>query len=136
MSWEWNASAEGGEYAYQHIHRMKRDDLCACLAEFAANEKQPDDWEAEDACCDSWDEYRRFSSTCFDEEEYERVYAELKGSCLVVETLADTLWSKVEDWATCDNEGFRVHVCPFGCHTVSLDCPAEEEDDAEPQRRI
>jgi len=40
MSWEWNASGEGGENAYQNIHNLSREVLCECLAEFAANEKQ------------------------------------------------------------------------------------------------
>lgn len=60
------------------------------------------------------------------EEKYNTAWQEAIE--LSADTLADYIWERTSDYATCENGGFDAHCCPFGCacHFVSF---SEEEDE-------
>lgn len=37
------------------------------------------------------------------------------------DVLAARVWTRAEDFSTCDNGGYDAHVCPYGCHTVPFE---------------
>ena len=114
MSWEWSHTNEAYEDAYQNLHDLDRETLCAILAE----------WDMEIFNEGSYDKYNaRYEFLRDDDTETN-------------ETLADTIWLQcAEDqeingsWfgRTCDNGGFNAWVCPHGCHTVPFDRKDTEE---------
>jgi len=124
MSWSWSYSQEGYQNIHDNIHRMSREDLIVCLAEFAAHEKRPEDWDDEED--GDWEEYRMMHEP-FDDAEFEKVKKRLTESCLDAETFADEVSRKAAEYAVSDNGGFNAYVCPYGCHTVSLDPPEDEK---------
>lgn len=126
MAWTWSYTEEGYQNVHDNIHRMSREELIVCLAEFAAHEKCPEDWDDEED--GDWQEYR-MTHEPFDNTEFEAVKKRLTESCLQVDTLANEVSRKATEFATCTNGGFEAWVCPSGCHTVSLDPPEDQGED-------
>jgi hypothetical protein len=110
MAWEWSFSEEGYSTIYENIHKMSREDLIVCLAEFAMYE-HGGETEQDDL------------------DEYTRKQLDLEVGPFVQETLADLVWDKASSWdyRTCDNGGHFAWVCPYGCHKVPLDLEEIEQ---------
>ena len=125
MSWEWSYTQEGIQNIRDNIGTMSREDLIECLSEFhAAKNPKPDDWDGTES---EWQESQAGGDTYFDNDDFKKKTDELTKFCLDQETLADVLFDEAEQLRTCENGGHRAWVCPYGCHTVSLDSPIEKE---------
>jgi len=108
MAWEWSYSQEGLENIRENIEKMEVEDLVICLAEFKAyNEDCPGNFDGDryDVAIENMDTFIK----------------DHKGLTYVKELFARELYDKSEELRTCNNGGYAVWVCPFGCHTVSLD---------------
>jgi hypothetical protein len=64
----------------------------------------------------------------FDQKAYAKALVEAGN--LPDDTLADFVWEKAEELATCTNGGWEAYVCPFGCgpHTVPFSAPQAENE--------
>jgi hypothetical protein len=104
MSWEWSHTNEAYENGYQNLCNMSREELNTILAEWKATKHNT--------------EYS--GDPQFRANRYDKCLdwvSKLPASDIVV----DTIWDKASELRSCDNGGFRLHVCPYGCHTVSCD---------------
>ena len=59
----------------------------------------------------------------FNEEKYEAALKEAKE--LSSDELADYIWTRMSEAATCDNGGYNAWACPSGCHTIPF---SDEEE--------
>ena len=103
MAWSWSHTAEGMENVRQNIMAQDREWLEVVYAE----------WHARVSVEDTPDE--------FNEHDYQRALQHAK--TLPDDVLADYVWERASEHATCENGGFEAHCCPFGCacHMVSFD---------------
>lgn len=114
MAWSWSHTAEAYYHARCNLERMDREDLEIIFAEWRA--AQGKGGVIEDT------EY-------FNMKRYDRALRYAKS--LPGDILVDFIWERAEQFATCDNGGWRLWMCPSGCHTVSPDCEEEEGCDCE-----
>jgi hypothetical protein len=65
----------------------------------------------------------------FSERRYERALKHAK--TMPDDVLADFIWEKASEFATCDNGGFGAWMCPHGCgpHCVSFNPPEDDPGD-------
>lgn len=114
MAWEWSYSHEGIDNIRQNIMDMDTETAIVALAEHQALASRED------------------YANGFNSAEYDRSLARLNAD---LETLGESfgemikmeLFDQASEIATCENGGFNVWACPFGCHTVS----ASRDDDQE-----
>lgn len=103
MAWSWSHAQEAYVAAEQNLRELDKETLEVIYAEWRAARKH--------GATDPID---------FDERKYNRAlkYAKEQDA----ETLADFIWEKASEQATCDNGGFNAWLCPYGCgcHTVSF----------------
>ena len=104
MAWLWSHTAEGISSAYRNVRKLDREDLTVIFAE----------WKAYDIEQDPDNEICPYSES----REYDN--ALLLAGTLTSDILADYIWERMEEYATCDNGGFNAWCCPYGCHTVSF----------------
>lgn len=107
MAWAWSHSEEAYQNAENNLRGMKREELEIIFAE----------WRAAQGKGGSID----YGDPAFDERKYNRALRFAK--TLPHETLADFIWERASDFATCDNGGFNAWMCPHGCgpHCVPFD---------------
>lgn len=106
MAWEWSYSQEGLDNIRDNIMDMDIDRAIEALAECKAQGSR-EDFEG------------GFDSDTF-EVESKRLASELKrNGAYFADIIKEELASQSAKIATCDNGGFQVWICPFGCHTVS-----------------
>jgi hypothetical protein len=117
MAWSWSHTNEAYANAEENLRSMPKEKLEIIFAEWRA--AQGKGGIIED--CGN-----------FDERKYTRALAYAK--TLDDETLADFIWERASEAATCDNGGFEAWMCPSGCgcHCVSFSPPDEPEDDESP----
>lgn len=113
MAWSWSHTNEAYAAAEQNVRNQDREWLEIVYGEWHAAELD-DDGELD--------------INSFNEEQYNEALAEAKE--LADDVLADYIWERMSDAATCDNGGFNAWACPSGCHTVSFSFPKEEHDDS------
>ena len=103
MAWSWSHTQEA--YAACRDNLMcytPKGTLNVIFAEWEAH-KKPDDGDDEN----------------FDVAEY---HAALKKARRTARAeLADHIWERMEEQATCTNGGHQAWACPFGCHEISFD---------------
>lgn len=114
MAWSWSHTAEAYEYAEQQLRELPRETLEIIFAEWRAAQEK----------------HGRINPVYagFNERKYERALAYAK--TLPEERLADFIWERASEAATCDNGGFEAWLCPSGCgcHTVPFG-PTEDDHD-------
>lgn len=121
MAWSWSHTAEAYRHAEENVRKQPREWLEVVFAEWRANQgkggAQSDD------------------NDLFCNRRYERALAYAKRPDVTDEQLADHIWARMEELATCDNGGWNAWCCPFGCgpHTVPFSPEAEEETEEEPE---
>ena len=98
MAWSWSHAAEAYADAQSQVESKSREWLETVFAEWHATD-EVDDFSPE-----------------FNEEEYQT--ALLEARTLPQDSLADFIWNRMSEFATCDNGGFDAWACPSGCHTV------------------
>lgn len=108
MAWSWSHTNEAYEAVRQNISEQERHWLEVVYSEWCAYQ------DAE-------------SPNDFNEEIYEQSRSEAKK--LPDDVLADFIWEKTQELATCTNGGHKAYCCPFGCicHQLPFDhvdqCP-------------
>lgn len=111
MAWSWNHAAYAYDNARENLGELDHDTLCVIYAEWrAAQGKGGHIHDCEDFCM----------------RKYERALKHAK--TLPDDVLADFIWERASEHATCDNGGFNAWMCPSGCHTVPFSQPEEDED--------
>lgn len=111
MSWEWSHTQEAYRDAELNLRDLSTNELLVIAAEWYASEPtKDDDGELE---------------TGFDDARYARRLAELQAEVasgvLAGDILADWIWEKASEQASCSNGGWQAYVCPYQCHVVSFD---------------
>lgn len=113
MAWSWSHTNEAYADAEANLRRLPKEELEVIFAEWRAAQEKGG---AIDRC-----------HAAFNERKYNRALAYAKQ--LDDETLADFIWEKASEQATCDNGGWNAWTCPHGCHTVPFSPEDEDQDD-------
>lgn len=114
MAWSWSHSDEAYEAAEANLRALPKEQLEIIYAEWRAAQGKGGIIHDSDS---------------FDERKYKRALAYAK--TLDDESLADFIWGRASEAATCDNGGWNAWMCPSGCHTVSFSPPDEPEEEDE-----
>lgn len=93
MAWSWSHTNEAYATAYKHVRALPRKTLLEVLHEWAYDERE-----------------KSGKRPSF------RLPAGIRR--LATDTLADLVWERASEYATCDNGGWNAYICPDGCHTV------------------
>ena len=109
MAWEWSHTNEAYSAACENVQNKDREWLEVCYAEWHAVEEYDEDSSRAG----------QIDPNSFNEEKYNEALAESKD--MSNDVLADYIWERMSDLATCDNGGFNAWACPSGCHTVPFD---------------
>lgn len=114
MAMEWSHSAEGIDNARDNLAKLDTTELIVIYAEWRAAQGKHGDI--------SW-------NPRLDQRKYKRAlpYA-TKLAELSHDALVNFIWDKAAELRTCDNGGFELWMCPFGCgcHMVT---PGPTDDD-------
>jgi len=106
MAWSWSHTAKGIAAVEENLRDLDFDTLVEIMAEWVVHNENDD--------IPSWmldpDLYAKA------ERDIRKEYAGGGGT----DMLADEIWAKTVDLATCDNGGFNAWICPHGCHTASF----------------
>ncbi len=95
MAWEWSHSHEAYAYAEERLHHLPRKLLKQIYAEWKAHTSGEEDIGA------------------FNTEKYDQAMKETRK--LHSDVLADFIWERASEQATCTNGGWEAWLCPFGC---------------------
>ena len=114
MAWSWSHTAEAYANCYANVQNKPKEWLDVVYAEWHACETDDDG---------------QLDINSFNEEAYNAALAEAKE--LTDDVLADYIWERMSEAATCDNGGFNAWACPSGCgpHLVPFDLEEEDEDE-------
>jgi hypothetical protein len=120
MTWSWGHTAEAYTNARNNVFRKPREWLAVVFAEWRAAQNK------HGVVTDH---------NSFNRRKYDRalVWASNPDN-IDDESLADQIWTWMEEQADCDNGGWQAHSCPSGCpcHYVTFSRIGENRDpDAE-----
>ena len=121
MSWSWSHTTEAYEYAQKKLRKMSQKKMAVIWAEWKVHQKAQADKLAEakkEAEENGWPEPTLgFDSQDFDQVYYEEQLKEAKALIKKMgkDTLADDIWERACELATCDNGGWNAWMCPYGC---------------------
>lgn len=110
MAWSWSHSNEAYAYAQQKVQELPLEILQIIYAEWIAH--RPDEGPEH-----------------FNQRAYKKALREAKK--LPGDVLADFIWEKAEERATCTNGGWEAWVCPFGCGPHMVPFGPEEQEESE-----
>ena len=96
MAWSWSHSSEAYQNAFENLHDLPLKDLRIIYAE----------WQ-------SWNGVESFSSD-MDIKKHNKALKNCIRFNFTQETLANDIYEKMQEQATCDNGGFNAYACPFG----------------------
>ena len=118
--WSWGHAQEAYDLARKNLGKKSVKFLAECHAEWVCKDIEraaerlfrDSDIERDDVLITSpfQDGRYEFAVKCAKE------LAKATGK----NVLADAVWERAEEQATCDNGGYSPHMCPYhcGCHTV------------------
>lgn len=124
MAWSWSHAGEA--YAAAEENLMARADRAAKGDEYEQK------WLLDCIC--EWDiEDYRPSHIDRWMKRYDRLMIKWRREAkrLGWQFIAERIWEKAEELATCDNGGWNAWCCPDGCHTVSFTLQETEEEEEE-----
>lgn len=108
MTWEWSHSPEAYANVRSALQAMPAKELVEIEVEWLAYfDKRVSD---EERTHDQPANFRRTEKR----QKYWEAHCEKMGT----EHLANLIYERAENHALCDNGGFDMWVCPYGCHTV------------------
>ena len=117
MAWQWSHSQEVYDKPNYRIEAMEVDELVEIMLEWLAfHDKRISDEERQIG------EPANFRRTA-KREAWWRDHCKKFGT----EHIAEKIWEYAEQHALCDNGGFDMWVCPYGCHTVPASPECDEE---------
>lgn len=105
MTWEWSHTDEAYANAQENVYSLSRKRLLEILREWAYHDRET-------------------KGTLRTRTNSKRVAGFRLPNGLArmpKDLLAENVWSRMSEFATCDNGGFNAYACPDGCHTVSFD---------------
>lgn len=107
MAWSWSHTPEAYEAVHENILNAEREWLEIVWAEWQAAIPHP--------------EFGIGFHADLDSAKYETALADAKTK--PSEGLAEDIWEKTSEFATCTNGGHESWCCPFGCtcHMVPFD---------------
>lgn len=111
MAWSWSHTHEAYVNAENNLKALEREKLVVIFAEWRASQNRKGEYTDD-----------------FDKRRYERALRWASDpNNISDEALAEFIWERASELATCDNGGFNAWMCPFGCgcHTVSFSTPEE-----------
>lgn len=108
MTWEWSHTAEAYQNAYAQLCQQDNLWLAECYAE----------WRA-------WEEAKEEGG--FDRTAYDRCHAIISPEEEDRPAMISGIWRRAEEARRCTNGGHSLHMCPYGCHSVPVEPPEEEE---------
>ena len=111
MAWSWSHSQEAYENARENLSTLDRETLEIIFAE----------WRAAQGKGGIIHNHNHFH-----QRKYDRALKHAK--TLPDDVLADFIWERASEQATCDNGGWNAWMCPSGCHTVPFSLVAEVEE--------
>lgn len=114
MAWSWSHTSEAYDAARHNLEQLPLHELQIIYAEWRAS-----NWGAKDF---------DYVTTDFNQRKY---YDALRYAAenLDHDTLVDAIWNWSSELATCENGGFELWVCPYGC---GPHCVKPDWDDLEP----
>ena len=105
MAWSWDHTAEGYANARDRLSGKSRGWLATVLAE----------WQLQDEVVEygsvSWSASEVLLNGMTDRNVAKYTHDEL----------VEKVWDKAEAYATCENGGHYLWMCPSGCHMVAPD---------------
>jgi hypothetical protein len=115
VAWSWSHSEQAYADAETNLRALSKETLEVIYAEWRAA-------QGKHGVIDTID-------PAFNERKYARALKHAK--TLEDDTLANFVWARAEELATCDNGGFDAWLCPYGCgpHCVPFHIPNHLEDD-------
>jgi hypothetical protein len=115
MAWSWSHTEEAYANAERNLRALPKTELEIIYAEWRAA-------QGKHGVVDTTD-------PAFNERKYARALKHAK--TLEDDVLADFVWARAEELATCDTGGFEAWMCPHGCgpHRVSFSPPEEPDDE-------
>lgn len=113
MAWSWSHAGEAYAAAWKNLEGMERETLEVIFAE----------WESAKNDSGEIEDYNDF-----DQEKYTLALDRAKK--LPGDILVDHIWEHAENASTCDNGGYLLWMCPYGCmaHKASPDIEETEDD--------
>lgn len=114
MAWSWSHTDEAYYNANENLRDKNREWLEVVFAEWHATECYDEDHPLAG----------QLDINSFNEEKYNDALKNAKD--LPLDVLADYIWERMSEEATCDNGGFNAWACPSGCHTVPFSRTDEE----------
>ena len=114
MAWSWSHTEQAYANARDNLEKLDKPTLEIIFAEWRAA-------QGKHGVIDP-------VSPGFSQRKYDRALKHAK--TLPDDVLADFIWEKASEFATCDNGGFEAWMCPHGCgcHCVSFSQPEEPDD--------
>ena len=117
MAWEWSHTQEAYATAHENLQAVDLDELQVIYAE----------WESAtlDEC----------GGREHDSDLYFAALERVQRDRLPADVLADAIWERAAEQATCTNGGHEAWMCPHGCgpHLVPFS-PVEDEKATEEAR--
>jgi hypothetical protein len=112
MAWSWSHTQQAYAEAEDNLRNLSKEALEIIFAEWRAAQGKHG---VIDPVCPN-----------FSERKYDRALKHAK--TLPDDVLADFIWEKASEQATCDNGGFEAWMCPHGCgpHCVSFNPPEDD----------
>jgi hypothetical protein len=115
MAWSWSHTQQAYANAEANLRTLPKETLEIIFAEWRAAQGKHG---VIDPVCPN-----------FSERKYDRALKHAK--TLPDDVLADFIWERASEFATCDNGGFEAWMCPHGCgpHCVSFSPPEDDPGD-------
>ena len=115
MAWSWSHTQQAYADAEENLRTLPKETLEIIFAEWRAAQGKNG---VIDPVCPN-----------FSERKYDRALKHAK--TLPDDVLADFIWEKASEFATCDNGGSEAWMCPHGCgpHCVSFSPPDDDPGD-------
>lgn len=114
MAWEWSHTQEAYQNAYENVQNKDREWLEVVFAE--------------------WHACKNPNENCneFNERKYNAALKRAKK--LTDDVLAEYIWERMSEYATCTNRGHSAYGCPSGCgcHLVSFDHEKQADTPGDP----
>lgn len=112
MAWSWSHTQEAYANAEANLRNQLRDWLEIVYAEWRANQVKGGAQGQDEEFCN---------------RRYERALKYAKQPEITNDELANFIWERMENLATCTDGGWNAWCCPYGCHTVPF---SKEETEA------
>ena len=107
MAWAWSFTNEGVQNIRDNLFNLDKETLIEIYCEIKAS---------------TMTEHFSYDFNDVKFEYLMKYVTDQVNHNLALDVIAEAIWTFAsEELRTCDNGGFYAWLCPYGCHTVSLD---------------